>query len=414
MTDIKSISLNPQAVREDFPILAQTIHRDRPLIYFDNASSSQRPRQVVEAMTAFYEHAYANVHRGTHWLSEQASHQYEQARLSVQNFINAQWTNEIVFTSNATAAINTVARSWGDANVSAGDEILLTMMEHHSNIIPWHQLAERTGARVRFAAITSDGRLDLDDFERQLSDRTKVVGIAGISNTLGTINPLKPITELGHAAGAVVVVDAAQHAPHEPIDVQEWNADFVAFSGHKMLGPSGIGVLYGRQDWLESMPPFLGGGSMIKTVTVDGFTPGDLPAKFEAGTPPIAEAVGLAAAIDYLSAIGLESIARHERQLAAHAQLQLREIEGLRILGPSAEHTCGIVSFVVDGVSAQDISVLVDLRGVAVRAGHHCTMPLHEHLGIAASCRASFYIYNTADEIDVFVTALNDILPKLR
>ena len=418
MTDIKTKSRNkvfdPQAILADFPILAQTIHRQRPLIYFDSAASSQRPRQVVDAMTACYENTYANVHRGTHWLSEEASRLYEQARLAVQKFIGARWTNEVIFTSNSTAAINTIARSWGDQNVHQGDEILLTIMEHHSNIVPWQQLAQRTGATIQFANITQDGLLDLKDFDQKLNERTKIVGVAAVSNTLGTINPVKLLTEKAHRVGAKMVVDAAQHVPHEPIDVQDWNSDFVAFSAHKMLGPSGIGVLYGKQELLESMPPFMGGGSMIKTVTVDGFTPGDLPAKFEAGTPPIAETVGLHAAIEYLTGIGLQTVAQYEQHLAAHAQTRLREIDGLRILGPAPEHTCGIVSFVVDGVSAQDISVLVDLRGVAIRAGHHCTMPLHTHLDISASCRASFYIYNTAEEIDSFVDALSEILPKLR
>ncbi len=408
------MSLDPYKIRADFPILDQTIHRDKPLIYFDNTASTQRPRAVVDAMTECYEHSYANVHRGTHWLSEEASRLYENARLTVQKFINAKWTNEVIFTQGTTASINTVARSWGDANVGNGDEILLTIMEHHSNIVPWQQLVERVGATISFANITADGRLDLEDFDRKLNDKTKLVAVAAVSNTLGTINPIKQLAEKAHSVGAIIVVDAAQSVPHEPTDVQDWDADFVAFSGHKMLGPTGIGILYGRQELLESMPPFMGGGSMIKTVTTEGFTPGDLPARFEAGTPPIAETVGLAAAIEYLSKIGMENIGRYERELASHAQNRLSAIEGLRILGPSADHTCGIISFVIDGVSAQDISVLVDLRGVAIRAGHHCTMPLHDYLNIPASCRASLYIYNTTEEIDSFVDSLVEILPKLR
>ena len=405
---------DPVAIRSDFPILDQTIYRQKPLIYLDNAASSQRPRQVVQAMTDFYETAYANVHRGTHWLSEEASRLYEEARVAVQQFIGAAWTNEVIFTPGATAGINTVARSWGDEYVRAGDEILLTIMEHHSNIVPWQQLAERTGAIIRWAGITPDGRLDREDFRGKLSERTRMVGLTAISNTLGSINPVRQLVAEAHEAGALVTVDAAQHVPHAPINVTDWDADFVVFSAHKMLGPSGIGVLYGKRDLLEAMPPFLGGGSMIKTVTTEGFTPGDLPARFEAGTPPIAETVGLSAAIDYLQTVGMQRIAEYEHHLAEIAQRQLSNIDGLKIMGPAAEHTCGIVSFFVEGVSAQDISVLLDLQGVAIRAGHHCTMPLHDHYGIPASCRASFYLYNTADEAARFAEILAAILPKLR
>lgn len=406
--------LDPIALRADFPILDQSIHRQKPLIYFDNAASTQRPRQVIQAMTDSYEKTYANVHRGTHWLSEQSSMLYEHARLKVQHFIGAKWLHEVIFCSGTTLGINTVARSWGDANVRAGDEILLTLMEHHSNIVPWQQLAARTGATVRFCGITPDGRLDRDDFRAKLNEKTKVVGLAAVSNTLGTINPVKEIAVEAHDMGSIVVVDAAQHVPHQKTNVQDWDADFAVFSGHKLLGPSGIGILHGKRDLLESMDPFLGGGSMIKTVTTDGFTPGDLPARFEAGTPPITETIGLTAAIGYLEQIGMEKIGRHEQRLAAIAREQLADIDGLRLIGPGPDHACGIVSFSVDGVSAQDISVMVDLQGIAIRAGHHCTMPLHEHLGIPASCRASFYLYNTEDEVVSFAKALKEILPKLR
>jgi cysteine desulfurase/selenocysteine lyase len=405
---------DPVAIRRDFRILDQTVHRRKPLVYLDNAASSQRPRQVLQAMNDCYEHSYANVHRGTHWLSEEASRLYEEARHRVQRFIGARWSEEVIFTSGTTAGINTVARSWGDAHIQPDDEILLTLMEHHSNIVPWQQLASRTGATIRWASITADGRLDREDFRSCLNSRTRLVALSAVSNTLGTVNPVRELVAEAHDAGALVAVDAAQHVPHAAMDVTDWDADFVTFSGHKMLGPSGIGILYGKRDLLQSMQPFLGGGSMIKTVTIDGFTPGDLPARFEAGTPAIAESVGLAAAIDYLQAIGMEPLARHEQQLAAAAQERLREIPGLRILGPAAEHTCGIVSFVVEGVSAQDISVLLDLQGVAIRAGHHCTMPLHEHLEIPASCRASFYLYNTQDEVHRFADILGEILPRLR
>ncbi len=409
-----SVSFDPLAIRPDFPILAQEIHRQKPLIYLDNAASSQHPLAVLKAMDHCYETTYANVHRGTHWLSEEASGLYESARLSVQNFIGAAADCEVIFTAGTTAGINAVARSWGDAHVQHGDEILLTLMEHHSNIVPWQQLAERTGAKVRWVAITEDGQLDQDDFAAKLNERTKMVGLTAVSNTLGTINPVKHLVELAHAAGALVMVDAAQHVPHATIDVVDWDADFATFSGHKMLGPTGIGVLYGKRELLEKMPPFLGGGSMIKQVTTQGFTWGDLPARFEAGTPPIVEAIGVAAAIEYLKPIGLDRIAAHETHLAAVAQAELDKIDGLHVLGPDPQLKCGIVSFVVEGVSAQDISVLLDLQGVAVRAGHHCTMPLHDHLGISASCRASFYLYNTEEEARHFADSLATILPKLR
>lgn len=418
MTDTPAAAatmFDAEQLREDFPILHQRIHRDKPLVYFDNAASTQRPRSVIQAMTDCYQQSYANVHRGTHWLSEEASSRYEEARIAVQRWIGAPSSHQVIFSSGTTAAVNTVARSWGDRHVTADDEILLTLMEHHSNIVPWQQLAERTGARVVFAGITPDGQLDMDDFHRKLNERTRMVAVVAVSNTLGTLNPVSRIVDAAHHQGALVTVDAAQHVPHAPTRVTGWNADFLAFSGHKMLGPSGIGILYGRQELLEAMPPFLGGGSMIRTVTVDGFTPGDLPARFEAGTPPIVEAVGLAAAIDYLGQhCRLEDLLAWEQKLAAHAQQRLGEIEGLRILGPDAGRTCGIVSFVVDGVSAQDISVLLDLQGVAIRAGHHCTMPLHTCLGIPASCRASFYLYNTLQEVDYMVDRLQEILPRLR
>ncbi len=419
MTDLSNsapaVSFDPVHLREDFPILQQTIHRNKPLVYFDNAASAQRPRAVMQAMTDCYENHYANVHRGTHWLSEEASRLYEEARVKVQRLIGAPQAEQVIFTGGTTSAINTVARSWGDSNVRSGDEILLTLMEHHSNIVPWQQLAERTGARIAFSGITADGQLDIEDFARKLGPRTKLVGLTAVSNTLGTVNPVRQLVDLAHAQGSIVVLDAAQHVPHAVTSVTKWDADFIAFSGHKMMGPSGIGILYGRRELLESMPPFLGGGSMIKTVTVDGFISGDLPARFEAGTPPIVEAIGLGAAIDYISShIELSQVLSYEQRLARQAQVRLREIEGLRILGPAADKTCGIVSFAIDGVSAQDISVLVDLQGIAIRAGHHCTMPLHQHFGIAASCRASFYVYNTLDEVDYFADTLQEILPKLR
>ena len=410
----KPNKLNPSELRRDFPILDQRIHRDRPLIYFDNGASTQRPQTVIDAMNDCYERTYANVHRGIHWLSEQASAQYEQARLAVQRFINAPHNNEVIFSSGTTASINLVAHAWGNQNLKADDEILLTIFEHHSNIVPWQQLAARTGAKVRFVSIDEQGNLDLEDFRRQLNSKTKMVAFAAVSNVLGAIQPVGELVKLSHDAGARVLVDAAQSVPHQSTDVQAWDADFVVFSGHKMLGPSGVGILWGKQDILESMPPFLGGGSMIDQVTIDGFTPGELPARFEAGTPPIVEAIGLAAAIEYLNSINIEAIGQHEHQLVVAACEAMSEIEGLKILGPGVDQRAGLVSFVIDGVSPQDISILLDQQGVAIRAGHHCAMPLHQSLDIRASCRASFYLYNTLEEVAYFGEALKKVVAKLR
>jgi cysteine desulfurase/selenocysteine lyase len=406
--------LDVASIRKDFPILDQTIHREKPLIYFDSGASSQRPEAVVEAMDRCYRSTYANVHRGIHWLSEQASDQYEHARNNVQRFINAAESAEVIFTGGTTASLNLVARSWGDANVKQGDEILLTIFEHHSNIVPWQQLAERTGAVVKFAPIDDFGNLDMDALQSMVGPKTKVISVAAISNVLGTVVDVPKIVELAHSVGAIAVVDAAQSVPHETTDVQAWNADFVAFSGHKMLGPSGIGILWGKRELLESIPAFHGGGSMITDCTIDGFTPGELPAKFEAGTPPIVEAIGLGAAVEYLEAVSLPAIASHEKTLAKLACSRLQTIDGLTILGPAADQRSGLVSFVIDGVSPQDISVLLDQKGIAIRAGHHCAMPLHEHLNLKSSCRASFYLYNTEDEVCQFVEILQAVVKRLR
>lgn len=400
MSTVESLPLDVEAVRADFPILAMIIHGQQPLVYLDNAATTQRPRQVIAAIQKAYEEQYANVHRGIHWLSELSTDLYENARESVQRFINARRAHEVIFTTGTTASINLVARSWGDANVRAGDEILLTEMEHHSNIVPWQQLAERTGCQLRYLPITDDGRLRLDQLDTMLTDKTKLVSFTAVSNMLGTINPVREIIERAHRAGALVLVDAAQSVPHEVTDVADWDADFVAFSGHKMLGPSGVGVLYGRETLLEAMPPFLGGGSMINTVTLDGFTSADLPAKFEAGTPPIVGALGLAVAIEYLQNVGLARVHEHERTLTTYAHELLSDIEGLQIFGPAPHHKAGIVSFLVDGIQANDLAMTLDEQGIAVRAGHHCALPLHRRLGISASVRASFYLYNTPAEVE--------------
>ena len=406
--------IDPMANRRDFPILNQTIHRDRPLVYLDNGASTQRPQSVIDAMSNCYQKTYANVHRGIHWLSEQASAQYEEARTRVQKFINAPHNNEVIFTSGTTESINLVAHAWGNEHVKSGDEILLTIFEHHSNIVPWQQLAARTGAVVRFVSIDGNGQLDMADLKQQISEKTKIVAFAAVSNVLGTNTPVAEVVSLAHAVGAITVVDAAQSVPHDVTDVQAWDADFVAFSGHKMLGPSGIGILWGKQHLLESMPPFLGGGSMIDQVTVDGFTPGELPARFEAGTPPIVEAIGLGAAIEYLNSVDLKTIKQHENELVMAAFEAISDIDGLRIFGAPADQRAGLVSFVIDGVSPQDISILLDQQGVAIRAGHHCAMPLHQHLNIRSSCRASFYLYNTIEEVGLFGEALKKVVKRLR
>jgi len=311
-------------------------------------------------------------------------------------------------------AINLVANSWGRRALKPGDEILLTICEHHSNIVPWQQVAAETGAKVQFVDITDDGLLDMDDLRGKLSEKTKMVAFMAVSNMLGTIFPVDEIIALAKSVGAATLIDAAQHVPHEPTDVQKWDADFVVFSGHKILGPSGIGILWGRKELLETMPPFLGGGSMIDKVTTDGFTPGELPAKFEAGTPPIVEAIGLGAAIDYISSVSLDAVASHEKLLSAALMKRLEKIEGLTVWGPSAEHRSGIVSFTIEGVAAQDLAILLDQKGFAIRVGHHCAMPLHQRLGIKASCRASFYLYNTLDEVEAFADALEAVVKRLR
>lgn len=406
--------LLPAKLREDFPILQQTVHDGRPLVFLDNAASTQRPKQVIEVLRRVYEHDYANVHRGIHTLSERSTAQYEEARRKVQSFIGAEHEREIIFTSGSTASINTVARSWGDANVRIGDEILVTTMEHHSNLVPWQQLAARTGAVIRHIPIIDDGILLLDMLDSLLTDRTKIVAVASVSNVLGTVNPIAEIARRAHAAGALVLVDAAQSVPHLPTDVRQLGADFLAFSGHKMLGPSGIGVLYGREELLDAMPPFLGGGSMINRVWIDHFTPAEIPAKFEAGTPPIASAIALGAAIDYLNAIGVEAVQCHEHELAHYAYERLQAIEGLTILGPTPEKRSGLVSFTLNSVHAHDVAQVLDLHGIAVRAGHHCTQPLHDRLGITASSRASFYLYNTPAEVDLLAEVVSQIQERFR
>ena len=402
------VSLDAQCLRADFPILGTIIHQDKPLVYLDNAATTQRPRQVIDCVVEMYQEHYANVHRGIHWLSDQSTDRFEDARKKVQQFIGAERPHEVIFTTGTTAAINLVARSWGDANVGQGDEIVVTEMEHHSNLVPWHQLAERTGCTIRHIPITDNGLLDLDPSDRWLGQRTRLVAIAAVSNVLGTVNPLEEIIARAHAVGAVVLVDAAQSVPHAASEVTALDADFFAFSGHKMLGPSGVGILYGKENLLDAMPPFMGGGSMIRRVRIDGFEPAGLPAKFEAGTPPIVPAVGLGAAVDYLNQVGMTAIHDHERKLTQRAHGLLAKIDRVRMIGPSPDLKTGIASFVLDRIHAHDVAQLLDRHGIAIRAGHHCAMPLHKRLKLSASNRASFYFYNTLDEVERLAEAIQE------
>ncbi len=396
------------AIRKDFPILDRTVRGGKPLIYLDSANTSQKPRQVIDAMTEFYERYNANIHRATHELGEEATEAYEGARAKVAAFIGASEQSEVVFTKNVSEAINLVAYSLGNSGrIGAGDEIVVTEMEHHSNLVPWQLLCQRTGARLRWFSVTKDGRLDLGQAGDLINERTKVVAIAHQSNVLGTINPVSEIAARAHAAGALVLADAAQSVPHGLVDVSSLGADLVGFTGHKMCGPTGIGVLWARRQLLEELPPFLGGGEMIESVWMDHSTYAAPPHKFEAGTMPIAEAVGLGAAIDYLSDLDLTAARAHEQQLLGRALAALCDIEGVRILGPAGTADRGsALSFTVKGVHPHDISQVLDDAGVAVRAGHHCAWPLHRALGVQSSTRASFYLYNTMDEVEALADGI--------
>ncbi|TWT55161.1 putative cysteine desulfurase [Rubripirellula amarantea] len=405
--------LDVDRLRADFPVLDRTVASGAPLAFLDNAASTQRPRQVIDAISDCYERYYANVHRGIHTLSEESTSRYERARETVATFVNAAHTHEVIFTAGTTASINTVARTWGDANLKSGDVILLTIAEHHANIVPWHQLAERTGCRVEFISVDENYNIETDVVAAALAKhQPKLFAFVAASNTLGTEFPVRQWTQLAHESGANVLVDAAQSAPHRRLDVQDWDADFVAFSGHKICGPTGIGVLYGKEKLLEAMPPFLGGGAMINEVTTSGFTCAALPDKFEAGTPPIAQAIGLEAAIEYVRAIGLDNIAAHEHLLCERADSALRALDGVQIVGPTPDKKGGIVSFHLPGIHAHDVSQTLDRDGIAVRAGHHCTMPLHHFLNLNSTTRASFYFYNTLDEADRLIDAIVSLKKK--
>ncbi|MEE8444067.1 MAG: cysteine desulfurase [Alphaproteobacteria bacterium] len=396
-----------ERVRRDFPILAETVY-DKKLVYFDNAASAQKPRAVIDAISHTYEHQYANVHRGVHYMSQRATDAMEAARDKVRGFLNAAEASEIIFVRGATEGINLVASSWGRANLQPDDEILLSRMEHHSNIVPWQLIAGQTGARIRVVEVKDDGALDMESYAGLLSARTKMVAITHVSNALGTITPIAEIVRMAHQHGAVALVDGCQAVPHMPVDVQKIDADFYVFSGHKLYGPSGIGVLYGKQALLDAMPPYQGGGEMIDTVTFEQSTWADLPYKFEAGTPHIAGAIALGAAVDYLTGLGWDALHAHEDELLAYATAQIGALNNVRLIGTAPEKTA-IVSFVLDGVHPHDIGTIVDREGVAVRTGHHCAQPIMERFGVVATVRLSIGLYNTPGEIDTAVAALRRV-----
>ncbi len=406
LTTLRSLA---DDVRADFPILNQQVN-EKPLIYFDSAASSHKPIAVLEELQRYYLTDHSNVHRGAHTLSGRATDSYEAAREKVTAFVNAASFKEIIFTRNATEAINLVAYSWGMTELKAGDEIILTTMEHHSNLVPWHIVAERTGAVLKHVRVTDEGEFDLEHFKTLLSDKTKLVSVVHVSNTLGTITPAKDVIELAHQQGAKVLLDACQSVPHMPIDVQDLDCDWLVASGHKMCGPTGIGFLYGKLALLRSMPPFLGGGSMIKDVFLDHSTYADLPERFEAGTPAIAEAIALGAAVDYLNKIGMDRIHAYEQELTAYLFKQLNAIPEVTIYGPQPKADgsgrASLAAFTVKDLHPNDLATLLDQSGIAIRTGHHCTQPLHRELGISGTARASLYIYNTRGEIDTFVQEL--------
>ena len=398
------MSFDVASVRKDFPIL-KTKMRERPLVYLDTAASAQKPKVVIDAISDFYANHYANIHRGVYHLSAEATRRYDAVRTRVASFIGARDPREIVFVRNATEAINLVARSWGEVQIGKGDEIVLTAMEHHANIVPWQMLASRKEARIRVAEIHDDGNLDVTQLEGLLGPRTRMLAFAHVSNVLGTVNPVAEITAMARARGITTLVDGAQGVPHGPVDVASLGCDFYVFSGHKLFGPTGAGVLYGRHALLDAMPPFLGGGDMIERVSFKGTTYARAPQRFEAGTPDIASVIGLGAAIEYLEGIGMENIAAYEQTLLAYATDCLSKIPGLRILG-TAREKAAVVSFVLDGVHPHDIGTVLDGEGIAIRAGHHCAQPLMERLGLPATARASFSFYNTPAEVDRLVVAL--------
>lgn len=400
------------SIRHDFPILARPVYGKR-LVYLDNAASAQKPHAVIDAERRLYEEEYANVHRGIYWLSERATGRYDAARETVRDFLNARHAHEIIFTRNATEAINLVAASWGRAFLKEGDEVLLTELEHHANIVPWQLLRAEKGIVLKAAPIDDNGALRLDRFAEMVGPRTRLVAISHMSNVLGTVLPVREMTRLAHAAGAKVLVDGAQAVTHRRVDVQDIGCDFYVFSGHKLYGPTGIGVLWGREDLLDAMPPYQGGGDMIESVTLEKTTFAPLPAKFEAGTPAIAQAIGLAAAIDYVEALGMERIATHEAALLAYAEQRVQEIRGMRLIG-TAPGKASVLSFAMDCAHPHDIATILDRQGIAIRAGHHCAQPLMMRLDVPATARASFALYNTRAEVDALVAALQKVEEMFR
>ncbi|NEU07374.1 cysteine desulfurase [Flavihumibacter sp. R14] len=410
-TQILENKLDVYAIRQQFPILSRDV-KDKPLVYFDNAATSQKPRVVIDALSNYYQQYNANIHRGIHTLAEEATMAFEATRDSVQAFINASEREEIIFTRGTTEGINLVAYTWGRQNIGEGDEIIVSVMEHHSNIVPWQILCKEKKAVLKVIPVNEEGDLIVEEYQKLLSDRTKLVSIAHVSNALGTVNPVRRIIELAHDAGALVVVDGAQSAVHLDIDVQQMDCDFFAFSAHKLYGPTGTGVLYGKKRLLESMPVFLGGGEMIKEVSFEKTTYADLPYKFEAGTPNIADTIAFKAALEFTSSIGKQRIRDHEMELLSYATSRLTEIPGLKIIG-QAKEKISVISFIIDKLHHQDIGILLDNQGVALRTGHHCTQPLMQRFGISGTTRASFAIYNTKDEIDIMISGVKKAIKML-
>jgi len=404
--DTKMKDFDVARVRSRFPVLTRELYPGVPLIYMDSAATSQKPEDVIQSMSSFYERQNANIHRGIHKLAEEATSSYEAARVRICSFIGAGNPREIIFTRNTTESINLVAYSWGRSNLKSGDRVLLTEMEHHSNIVPWQILAQERGIQLDFVPVTGDGKLDLDAYSQLLKEEPRLVGFTHMSNMLGTINPVKQMTMEAHAAGALVLVDGAQSVPHLPVNLVDLDVDFYAFSAHKMCGPTGVGILFGKQELLQEMPPFLGGGDMIKRVRLDGFSTNSLPYKFEAGTPAIAEAIGFGAAVDFLTELGMDAVHAHEQKLTEYALERLEEVPGIKVYGPSPAEKGGVMSFTLEGLHPHDVAQVLDRDGIAVRAGHHCAMPLHEKYKIQATTRASFYVYNTEDEIDALIEGL--------
>lgn len=406
--------LDEHKILKDFPILYRQVRPGIPLIYLDSAATAQKPEAVLQAMDRFYRTSNANIHRGVHTLAEEATAEYEDSRIKIAEFIHAPKSRQIIFTRNATEAINLVVYSWARKFLKKDDVVILTEMEHHSNLVPWQQLSIDREIRLEFIAVDQTGELDLAGYRKLLGLNPKLVSFTQMSNVLGTINPAKEIVELAHSAGALALIDAAQSVPHFPVDVTDLDVDFLAFSAHKMCGPTGIGVLYGRENLLEEMPPFMGGGDMIRKVSLRSYTPNELPHKFEAGTPAIAEAIGFGAAIDYLSIVGMQAIAEHERKITQTALDGMKNIPGVKILGPDAEKRGGVVSFSLEGAHPHDIAQILDSQGIAVRAGHHCAMPLHEKYGLPATTRASFYLYNTVEEVNKLIEGIETVKQVFR